>query len=164
MDGSPRPAVTPMKRPHPTIALLLWLTAAYAASYVGTMGALRGMVTLYLGLARPPWAPPAWLFNPAWTLLSALLGTAAWRVWRAGGKGLWLWWVGLFLGALWPWLFFGFGKLGPALAEIAVLWFVLLATILAFSRTDRAAAWCLTPLLAWVGFEAILNLAVWRLN
>lgn len=153
-----------MKRPHPTIALLLWLTAAYTASFIGMQGTLRGLQGLYLTLAKPSWNPPAWLFAPVWTVLYALIGIAAWRVWRVEGKGLWLWWVQLVLNGLWPWLFFGFGKLGWAFGEIVVLWFAILATALVFARKDRTAAWLLVPYLAWVAFATVLNFAIWRMN
>ncbi len=156
-----------MKRPHPTIALLQWLTAAYAAGFVGSQAVIRDGGSLYATLRRPAWAPPAWLFAPVWTVLYALIGLAAWLVWRTEGrgkKGLWLWWLGLALNALWPWLFFGFGKLGLAFGEIVVLWLVILATTVAFSKSDRKAAWAFVPYLAWVGFASILNLAIWRMN
>ncbi len=87
-----------------------------------------------------------------------------WRTEGKGKKGLWLWWLGLALNALWPWLFFGFGKLGLAFGEIIVLWFVIVATTVVFSKSDRKAAWALVPYLAWVGFASILNLAIWRSN
>lgn len=156
-----------MKRPHPTIALLLWLTAAYAAGFVGTVGTLRGMQAFYPGLQKPAWTPPAWLFSPVWTVLYALIGVAAWRVWRGETPRrapLALWWLQLALVAVWPWLFFGFGKLGPAFGEICVLWLAILATTIFFSRRDALAAWLLVPYLAWVGFATVLNLAIWRLN
>lgn len=153
-----------MKRPNVTIALLLWLTAAYGAGFVGTQGTLRGLTTLYPALAKPAWNPPGWLFAPVWTVLYALIGVAAWRVWRVEGKGLPLWWAQLILNALWPWLFFGFGKLAFAFGEVVLLGFAILATILAFARRDKTAAWLLGPYLVWVGYAAILNLAIWRMN
>ncbi len=156
-----------MKRTNPTIALLLWLTAAYAAGYVGTLGTLRGMEALYPSLHKPAWTPPAWLFAPVWTVLYALIGIAAWRVWRGEPPRrapLVLWWLQLLLNALWPWLFFGFGKLGLAFGEIVLLWLAILATVIAFSRKDARAAWLLFPYLAWVGFACVLNLAIWRMN
>jgi tryptophan-rich sensory protein len=36
----------------------------------------------YRALAKPSFQPPAWIFGPAWTLLYALMGLAAWRVWQ----------------------------------------------------------------------------------
>ena len=157
-----------MKRPHPTIALLLWLTAALAAGFVGSQGALRGAMTLYPGLAKPAWSPSpsllTALFAPLGAVLSALAGFAAWRVSRAEGKGLWLWWLQLALGAAWPWLFFGFGRFGLAFGEAVALWIAILATTIAFSRSDRGAAWALVPSLVGAGLAAILSLAVWRMN
>ena len=156
-----------MKRPHPTIALLLWLTAAYAAGYVGTLGTLRGMDALYPALRKPAWTPPAWIFAPVWTVLYALIGLAAWRVGRTDGPrraALSFWWLGLGLNAAWPWLFFAQGRLGLAFAEIVVLWLAILATVVLSARRDRLAPWLLLPYLAWVGFAAILNLAIWRMN
>jgi benzodiazapine receptor len=41
---------------------------------------------------------------------------------------------------------------------------VIIATIVAFYRLDKIAAWCLFPLAAWVAFAGVLNLAIWRLN
>lgn len=156
-----------MKRPNPTIALLLWLTAAYAAGFVGSAGVRHGLETVYPGLAKPAWNPPDWLFAPVWTVLYALIGTAAWRIWRTQDPRLaplGLWWLGLLLNALWPWAFFGFGKFGLAFGVVALLWTTILATIVAFSKRDKTAAWLLVPYLAWVGFATILNLAIWRLN
>jgi benzodiazapine receptor len=40
----------------------------------------------------------------------------------------------------------------------------IVATMAAFYRVRRRAAFLLVPYLAWVVFAATLNLAVWRLN
>jgi hypothetical protein len=39
----------------------------------------------YQRLVQPAWAPPTFLFGPAWTLLYALVGFAAWLVWLEAG-------------------------------------------------------------------------------
>ncbi|WP_249779680.1 tryptophan-rich sensory protein [Bradyrhizobium sediminis] len=41
---------------------------------------------------------------------------------------------------------------------------VNIATIVAFSRIDRMAGWCLMPLAAWVCFATARNFASWKLN
>jgi benzodiazapine receptor len=41
---------------------------------------------------------------------------------------------------------------------------IILATIAAFARVDRAAAWCLVPLAVWVAYASVLNAAIWQLN
>jgi len=156
-----------MKRTNPTIALLLWLTAAYAASFAGTQGALRGLEFYFPSLHRPAFTPPMWLFAPVWTVLYALIGYAAWRVWLSEPPrraALVLWWIQLVLNALWCWLFFAWGKLSWAFAESLVLWFIILATTFLFARKDQLAGRLFIPYLAWVGFATILNLVIWRMN
>jgi tryptophan-rich sensory protein len=66
--------------------------------------------------------------------------------------------------ALWTWMFFAWRLGGLALAEIAVLWLLIAATLFAFWPLHRLAALLLLPYLAWVSFAAALNLALWRLN
>lgn len=123
----------------------------------------------YESLVRPAWAPPAWLFGPAWTVLYSLMAIAAWMVWRARG---WRWAQGaltlygmqLVLNALWTWLFFAWRQGAWALAEVVVLWLTIAATAVAFGQVRRAAAVLLLPYLAWVGFATALTFAVWRMN
>jgi tryptophan-rich sensory protein len=123
----------------------------------------------YAALAKPAWNPPNGVFAPVWTLLYALMGCAAWLVWRRAASprrrtALALFLVQLALNAAWSWLFFGRHALGASLAGIVLLWAAILATIVAFRPISRAAAWLLAPYLAWVGFASALTYAVWRLN
>ena len=69
------------RRPHPTIALLLFLTASYLVGFIGTQAAVRGLSFWYVTLLKPAWAPPPWVFAPVWTVLYFLMGVAAWQVW-----------------------------------------------------------------------------------
>ena len=131
---------------------------------MGYLGTSRGLADLYPTLHKPVWNPPDWLFAPVWTVLYVLIALAAWRVWRVEGKGLWLWWIGLGLNALWPWLFFAWGRLGLAALECGGLAAAILATMLVFRRSDRAAAWLLAPYLAWVLLATALSTAIWRMN
>lgn len=124
----------------------------------------------YERLAKPDWTPPGWVFPVVWTTLYVLMGTAAWQVWRARGqavvrrRALRLFLVQLALNAAWTPLFFGAQQILPALVLIAVLWCVILATLLAFRRVRPAAAGLLAPYLAWVSLATALNLQIWRLN
>ena len=70
----------------------------------------------------------------------------------------------LALNAAWTPLFFGLHWLGVAFAEILTLWVAIAATMAAFFRVSRVAGWFLAPYLAWVGFAAVLNFTLWRLN
>jgi translocator protein len=150
------------------IGLLLWLSLAFAAAAVGGF-ASAGASEFYRELVRPSWAPPGWLFGPVWSVLYALMGVAAWLVWRARGFGgarnaLLAFVVQLAANPLWTWLFFVWRQGGLAFAEILVLWALILATIVLFWRVNRLAAVLLFPYLFWVSFASALTLSTWRLN
>jgi benzodiazapine receptor len=151
---------------RPVLGLLVWLLVSFAAP---GFGAAFRPDAWFASIAKPPWNPPAWVFAPVWTTLYTLMAVAAWLVWRQGGcarqRGpLTLYLTQLALNAAWTPVFFGLHAPGPAFAVIALLWFAILATILAFRKTHRAAAWLLVPYLAWVSFASALNFAIWRLN
>jgi tryptophan-rich sensory protein len=93
---------------------------------------------------------------------------AVWLVWRRRGVEaeiqVILFTAQLLLNVLWTFLFFSLRAPGAALAEIVCLWFLILATILAFRRVSKTAALLLVPYLLWVTFAAALNYEFWRLN
>lgn len=150
------------------LGLAGWLVLTFACAAIGaTASAQAG--TFYLQLARPPWAPPAWLFAPVWSALYFLMAIAAWLVWRAHGfhraRGA----LGLFLfqlaaNAIWTWLFFAWRQGALAFAEILLLWALIVATVVAFWRLQPLAAVLLLPYLAWVTFACALTFTTWRLN
>jgi tryptophan-rich sensory protein len=61
------------------LGLVGWLAVSFAAAVLGGF-ASGDAGEFYQKLARPAWAPPSWLFAPAWTLLYLLMGVAAWLV------------------------------------------------------------------------------------
>lgn len=140
------------------------------AGVVGVLTTETGTSTWYRELAKPAFQPPGWVFGPVWTLLYALMGVAAWRVWRLARatpgrrRALLLFGLQLALNAAWSPVFFGAQAIAAALVVIVALWGALVATVLAFRRLDRAAALLLLPYLAWVTFAAILNEHILALN
>lgn len=154
---------------HQALGLAGWLLLTFAAAAAGAAASVEAGA-FYRQLARPDWAPPGWVFAPVWTALYALIGVAAWLVWRAHGfrgarMALALFVVQLLANALWTWLFFAWRQGGLAFAEILLLWCLVAATIVAFLRLRaRAAALLLLPYLAWVTFASALTFSVWKLN
>ncbi|MCH9667179.1 MAG: tryptophan-rich sensory protein [Actinomycetia bacterium] len=149
-------------------ALVVSVLAVGIAAGVGGLSASSAAED-YARLQQPSWAPPAWLFGPAWTLLYALMAIAAWLVWRTGPAtesrpALTLYAVQLLLNAAWTPLFFGLGWRGIALVEISVLWVLVVATVVAFWRRTPVAGMLMVPYLAWTTFAWSLNFAVWQLN
>lgn len=150
-------------------ALLLSLAACFAVSALGGAITAGPVKSWYPALAKPALTPPDLAFPVVWTLLFAMMALAAWRVWRAAGwpesrAALALFGLQLLLNLGWSALFFGLQRPGLALAEIALLWLAIAATIGAFARLDRPAALLLLPYLGWVSFAIYLNFAIWRLN
>lgn len=150
------------------LGLAGWLLASLAAAAMGGLASVNA-AGFYGDLVQPPWAPPAWLFGPVWSVLFLLMGVAAWLVWRdhgfrGAGAALKLYLVQLLANALWSWLFFAWRQGAFAFAEIVVLWLLIAATIFSFWRLHRLAALLLVPYLAWVSFAAALNFVLWRLN
>lgn len=148
--------------------LLLWLGTAALAAGIGGLASIDA-AAFYAQLDRPSWSPPGWLFGPVWTALYAMMGVAAWLVWREGGFArsrsvLTLFIIQLAVNALWSWLFFEWRKGLLAFIDTALLWCLIVATILAFRRIKPLAALLLVPYLGWVTFATALTHAIWRAN
>ena len=150
------------------LGLVIWLVLVFVAAGAGAI-ASASAPSFYGELARPDWAPPASVFGPVWTALYALMGVAAWLVWRGGStpasrSALSIFVAQLVLNALWSWLFFAWHRGGLAFLDILMLWVLIVATIVAFWRIRPIAGALLLPYLAWVSFAAALNFTVWQLN
>jgi benzodiazapine receptor len=150
------------------IGLLAWVVLSFTAAAIGAV-ASADAGAFYQQLVRPGWAPPQWLFAPVWTVLYALMGVAAWLVWRAHGfrqarAALAIFIVQLGVNALWSWVFFVWREGALAFAEVLLLWCLIVITAALFRRLHAVAAWLLLPYLAWVTFAAALTFSTWRLN
>lgn len=158
--------------------LTRWQQVGVAMAFalgVIVLGFLSGQVgdsdsLWYWALEKPFFQPPAWLFGPVWTVLYAMIGVAAFLVWRQGfGQAAVRWALALFVIQLafnlaWTPVFFGAQSVGGALLVILALLPLLVLTIRQFLQVDRLAGWLLIPYLAWVAFATILNFSIWVLN
>jgi tryptophan-rich sensory protein len=157
-----------LSRQKQILGLAGWLVVSFAASAVGAVASIQAK-SFYSQLVQPGWAPPPGIFGPVWTVLYALMGIAAWLVWRSGGFGsnrqaLTLFLLQLAFNALWSWLFFTWNLGVLALADIVVLWILIVATLVSFWRVRPIAGVLLIPYLLWVSFATILNFSLWQLN
>lgn len=123
----------------------------------------------YASLAKPGFTPDGWLFPVAWTILYALQGVALAMILHArgaSGRGLA---IGLFaaqflLNLAWSPIFFGMHQVGTALIVILLMLMLAAATTFLFARIRKAAALLMLPYLAWLGFAALLNWEIQKLN
>ena len=151
-----------------TIGFIVVLGITFAAAAAGGWASANAP-GFYGVLNQPSWSPPAAVFGPVWTVLYLLMAVAAWLVWKEGWKqevrrALSFYLAQLMLNALWTWVFFVWRLGGWALAEISVLWVLILLTTIGFYRVRPLAGLLLVPYLAWVTFAAALNTVLWRMN
>ena len=149
-------------------ALIGFIGAAFIAGAIGSWATFPNVRDWFPLLQKPSWNPPGWLFGPVWTTLYVLMGLAIWRAWRAGGPAasrlVRLYFVQLFFNALWSVLFFGLKQPAWALADILVLWGLLIWLQVGLWRSDRLAGALWVPYVLWVSFATALNAAIVRLN
>ncbi len=150
--------------------LVVAIVGSQLAGIIGSVFTAPAIAGWYTTIVKPELNPPAWVFGPVWTTLFALMGIAAFLVWKQGLErrdvriALGLFVGQLALNTLWSILFFGLQNPGAAFIEIIILWFAILATIVAFARISRPAAWLLVPYILWVSFASYLNFSIWMLN
>ena len=148
---------------------LFWILLAEA------VGALSGWLTregnqIYAQtITKPPLSPPGWVFPVVWTILYALMGIGAARVYltppsSARSRGLNLFIAQLVVNFFWSPVFFNLQAFGLAFFWLLLLWGLVFWMILTFRKTDRAAANLQIPYLIWLTFAAYLNAGVWFLN
>jgi translocator protein len=139
------------------------------------VGAVAGIFTgsaipnWYATLNRPSFAPPNWLFGPAWTFLYIMMGISLFLVWKsapdkARDTALIIFGVQLLLNFAWSFIFFYFKELGWALVEIVLMWLAIVAMLIAFHKVNPWAAYINIPYLMWVTFATALNAGFWKLN
>lgn len=140
------------------------------------MGSLSGFLTAdaigtwYVGINKPSFNPPNWIFGPVWTVLYILMGIAAGLVWTSSAepaakrRALSIYLVQLVLNFTWSLIFFGLRSPGWAFVEILILWAAIAWCIRSFGSIHRTAMLLLVPYLLWVSFAAVLNGAIVALN
>ena len=140
------------------------------------VGGISGFFTVkaipgwYARLNKPWFNPPNWLFSPVWTSLYIMMGIALWLVWKSDApqklkqRAIYLFAAQLVLNFFWSLIFFNLHQIGWALVEIIAMWGMILFSILAFAKVNKAAAWLQVPYISWVSFATILNYSIWQLN
>lgn len=163
-NPSPRaPIPTPFK-------IIIAIVVSELAGIIGSVFTTTSITGWYAGLTKPALNPPAWVFGPVWTTLFALMGISAFLIWKKGLErkdvkiALGIFIGQLILNTLWSIIFFGLHYPGGAFIEIIFLWLAILATVIAFAKISKSAAWLLVPYILWVSFAGYLNFMIWTLN
>lgn len=152
--------------------LIIYIIGALIPLAVGALSALltMGSMEIYGAMtAKPPLAPPGWLFPVVWTVLYALMGISSAIIWlappsQARARGLNLYITQLIVNFFWSLIFFNAQAFGFAALWLILLWVLVLLMILQFWRVDKLAAKLQIPYLVWLTFAAYLNIAIWTMN
>ena len=148
---------------------VLWIVLVEAVGALSGWLSRTGMEVFRETAAQPPLSPPAILFPIVWTILYALMGIGAARIWISEpsperSRGLNLFVAQLIVNFFWSLIFFNLQAYGFALIWLILLWILVAWMILTFAKADKPAAWLQVPYLLWLTFAAYLNAGVWLLN
>ena len=135
-------------------------------SGIATSGEINGW---YMGLNKPTFNPPNWVFGPVWTILYILMGVSFFLIWnlppsKNRSKAMLIFMTQMTLNFFWSFLFFKFKVMGWAFVEIVILWLLIIWTISLFYKLKKSAGLLNVPYLLWVTFASTLNLAYFLLN
>ncbi len=150
--------------------LLFCILLCELSGIIGSVFTVTALSTWYVDLLKPALNPPGWVFGPVWTLLYALMGIAAFLVWKRGWQrkevktALGIFGAQLIANMTWSILFFGARNPFYALINILLLWVLIGVTIIFFYRLSKPAAFLLVPYLCWVSFATYLNYMIYVLN
>jgi tryptophan-rich sensory protein len=152
-----------------------WQNYLFWIGLTEAVGALAGFLTrdsarLYgETFVKPPLSPPGAVFPIVWTVLYALLGFGAARIFDAEPspertRARRLFWLQLIFNFFWSIIFFNLQAFGFAFVWLLALWALIVLMILSWRKIDPLSARLQIPYLVWVTFALYLNLGVWILN
>ena len=152
-----------------------WKPYAFWIIFTEAVGGLSGWLTregteLYrTTIIKPPFSPPGIVFPIVWSILFALMGLGAARIYlfpasNARSRALGIFLIQLVFNFFWSIIFFNLQNFGLALLWLVALWVLILWMIKSFHAIDPLSAWLQIPYLLWATFAAYLNFGVWRLN
>lgn len=147
--------------------LLAVVTVTLGPSLLNARLTRESISTWYVGLKKPRWTPPGWVFGPVWTALYLSMSVAVWLVWKAdpgAALPLKLYLLQLAINHAWSPVFFKLRNLTAAFYVLLALWFSVAATTLSFAFVTAAAGKLMVPYLMWVSYALALNYRIWLDN
>jgi len=150
--------------------LVYFILVSQLAGVIGSFFTVTGIESWYMGLNKPFFNPPNWIFGPMWIILYCLMGLAAYFVYlKRREKYLAkyaniLFFIHLVLNGLWSIIFFGLKNPSIAFFEIIILWILIFVLLVIYFQVDKRSFYLFIPYILWVSFAAMLNFSIWQLN
>ena len=122
----------------------------------------------YKNLIKPPFAPPDWVFAPAWAILYTTIFIALILYIRKPAenkkRGYVYFAIQLVLNFAWSPVFFGMKNMALGLVVILLMVIFTFLTVKNFFRVSKIAGILLVPYLLWIIFATYLNIGYLVLN
>ena len=146
-----------------------WIALSEVVGIIAGLLIRNGVEIYGLTVNKPPLSPTDWVFPVVWTILYALMGISAARVWLAEdsqekSRSISLFIAQLAVNFFWPLFFFNLQAYGFALLWLILFWVLVFLLIFNTRRVDMLASWLLIPYLIWLTFAIYLNFGVYLLN
>lgn len=121
----------------------------------------------YNNLQKPPLSPPSILFPIMWTILYILMGVS-YGILKSNhlvdSTTKKIYYLQLFVNALWSIFFFTFKWRLFAFLWIILLDILVIIMIIKFTKNNKLAGILQIPYLIWILFASYLNLSIFLLN
>lgn len=124
----------------------------------------------YSQLIKPTWAPPSWVFGPAWTVIYILIAISFGKVFILLSQKQITFMVALpfilnlFFNFIFTWIQFGLKNNFLASIDILLVLITLIWAIIAIYPHVKWISYIQIPYLLWVTFATVLQLTVTYLN
>ena len=147
-----------------------WILVSEAAGIISALLTRDGVIIYGSEIIKPFLSPPPVIFPVVWTILYALMGYGAAKIYTANSNSgykksaLIFFAIQLFINFCWCFIFFSLRMFGTACLWLVVLIICVAGMMITFHRVNKFASYIQIPYLIWLLFALYLNYAVWTLN
>jgi len=140
----------------------------HLAGIIGSYFTIPSIKTWYVGLNKPAFNPPNWIFSPVWLTLYTLIGISFYLFHQKDKFRTkiiyFLYSLHLLLSCAWSILFFGVHRIDLALLDLFLMIVTLIVLMKYFYKLNKISFYLLIPYLCWIVFAFLLNYNIFILN
>ncbi|HIH32055.1 TPA: tryptophan-rich sensory protein [Candidatus Woesearchaeota archaeon] len=149
------------------VKLIVSIVICLLMGFIAGMSTSKSIDSWYSKIKKPSFNPPNWIFGPVWTILYVLMGISLYLMWTSkidNRLAIMFFVIQLVLNFLWSYLFFSMHNPLLAFIDIALLWIMIILTMIYAYPVSQTASLLMIPYILWVTFASILNLSIYLLN